>query len=263
MKWTFGLTLGVMALVSMMVAVGAEEATSYLPMAKGNKWTYESTSRATAVVDGMEMEVLNTKGTTTDEIVGTSDQVTDPKDVLLYRSVSSGKGAVQGVESSLELKMDSHLKWANDTLLVYQEKTEGLPFQEVLIAKYEKPLLVLKKTLKEGDVWEAGTMRLGKLEMPAQIKVSATEDVTVPAGTFKKCLKIVTEVTQISGSINGPDVVLEVRNGTMTKTSWYAPGVGLVKEESTWTMSLDAGGTQVSFQYIKSRALQPGYKVAS
>jgi hypothetical protein len=123
-------------------------------------------------------------------------------------------------------------------------------------------LRVLKKTVKEGDTWELGTPRQGKLSLPTRVKVAAPEDVTVPAGTFKQCLKVVEEVAEPKGQVEGGGFVLDVKKGFITTTSWFASGVGLVKEESNVVMTLEVMGMQVELTQTHTRALKPGYTVS-
>ncbi len=56
-----------------------------------------------------------------------------------------------------------------------------------------------------------------EVEMTMELKLEALEDVTVAAGTFKECLKLVTITT--------------TGRGDRTSTAWYAKGVGAVKTE--------------------------------
>lgn len=68
-------------------------------------------------------------------------------------------------------------------------------------------------------------------------KVLGHEAVTVPAGTFDDCLKISYVFKQAFGS----------ETVKMNATSWYAPGIGLVREEIK-----DKSGAVVSVQELQS-----------
>lgn len=260
-KWT--LFVGLVVVVSSFVAAGAQQdGAPYFPLTKGSKWTYESATKAVVNVGGMEINVQDSKGTTTEEIVGDSEDVKDPKGVMVQRSVKSEKGIVNGQDGQMDVTETIHIGWNGEWLSLHQQKIEGVPGRAAHTEKYSPPLRLLKKTLKEGDTWEVGTLRQEKLSMPMRVKVAAFEDVTVPAGTFKQCLKLVQEVTEPSGQVEGGGFVLDVKKGNLTSTAWHAPGVGLVKEETKLNFTLEAMGMVVEFQQTQNRALQAGYRVA-
>ncbi len=260
-KWTLGAGLCFVVVVSaVMVAWAQQDAAPYFPMTKGSKWVYESSTKASVEFGGNTLNIQDSKGTITEEIVGPSDQVTNPSGVLARRSTLSEKGVVDGQERNLEVKETTHAGWVGDYLSVFQESTEG-GNRKTPTEKYDPPLHLVKKTLKEGDNWEVGTIRQDKLSLTARVKVVASEDVTVPAGTFKQCLKLVTEA-EPKGQVEGGGFVLDVKKGNLTSTAWYATGVGLVKEETKLSLTLEVMGMMVEFQQSQTRALQPGYQVA-
>jgi hypothetical protein len=87
--------------------------------------------------------------------------------------------------------------------------------QEVLM---EPPEKLLSPTLKAGESWDWKSVD-GSVAM--QIKVVGPADLTVPAGTF--------HTSQVSY-----DAKYEIEGGVITvrQTSWFAPGVGYVKQET-------------------------------
>ncbi|MCS6862084.1 MAG: hypothetical protein NZT92_17405 [Abditibacteriales bacterium] len=260
-KWTLVVGL-VVVLSSFMVVWAQQDGAQFFPSTKGSKWTYESLTKAVVNVGGMEINIVDTKGTTTEEVTGDSEEVKEPKGVMVRRSVQSEKGIVNGQDGQMDVTEATHVGWNGEWLMLYQQKIEGLPGRATIAEKYNPPLRLLKKTLKEGDTWEVGTLRQEKLSMPARAKVAAFEDVTVPAGTFKQCLKLVREVTEPTGQVEGGGFLLDVKKGNMTSTQWYAPGVGLVKEETKVNLTLEAMGMVVEFHQTQNRALQAGYQVA-
>lgn len=89
--------------------------------------------------------------------------------------------------------------------------------------------LTSQLTLVESVFYEAGE-RIRDREVPVTLDysiASAGETVTVPAGTFRDCLKV-----SASGS-----AIVRVNQGAnfghvdVEHTDWYAPGVGLVRSE--------------------------------
>jgi hypothetical protein len=83
-----------------------------------------------------------------------------------------------------------------------------------LEAKYEPAKQYLQNPLNTGTKWQWKGKDQTQTERTEQNQVAGFEEVTVPAGKFR-AMKVVSE---ISGAAT-----------PMTKTCWYADGVGLVK----------------------------------
>jgi hypothetical protein len=91
---------------------------------------------------------------------------------------------------------------------------ESYPEHEGLKATYEPPKQYLPNPLVAGQKWEWSGKDPAQVDHHEKSRVVGFENVTVAAGKFR-AMKVVSEVT--SGA------------APMTKTSWYADGVGLVK----------------------------------
>jgi hypothetical protein len=91
---------------------------------------------------------------------------------------------------------------------------QSYPEHEGLKATYEPPKQYLPNPLVAGQKWEWAGKDPTLVERRESSRVVGFENVTVAAGKFR-AMKVVSEVS--GGS------------APMTKTSWYAEGVGLVK----------------------------------
>jgi hypothetical protein len=91
---------------------------------------------------------------------------------------------------------------------------ENYPEHEALKATYEPPRQYLPNPLVAGQKWEWTGTDPTQMQHHESSRVVGFENVTVAAGKFR-AMKVVSEVS--GGAI------------PMTKTSWYAEGVGLVK----------------------------------
>jgi hypothetical protein len=91
---------------------------------------------------------------------------------------------------------------------------ESYPEHEGLQAAYEPPKQYLPNPLVRGQKWEWFGKDPTQVEHRESHQVVGFENVTVPAGKFHAA-KIVSEITGASAP--------------MTRTTWYAAGVGLVK----------------------------------
>lgn len=76
-----------------------------------------------------------------------------------------------------------------------------------------------------------GDGRDESMHIAGRVSVLATASVQIEAGSFADCVHVRTEVTQTGTytTHHVPDVY------TTTVDDWYAPGIGLVREDSAWT----------------------------
>ena len=94
--------------------------------------------------------------------------------------------------------------------------SEVYPEHEGLEAKYEPAKQYLKNPLVSGAQWGWQGTDYTKTEVVEDNQVTGPEEVTVAAGKFQ-AMKIVAKVAGTT---------------SLVRTSWYAPGVGLVKSIS-------------------------------
>ena len=109
------------------------------------------------------------------------------------------------------VKIEKLFSKANGWVLLHAER---YPEHEGLEARYEPAKQYLQNPLVAGFKWDWQGMDYTQAEVTESSKVIGFEKVIVPAGTFR-AMKVVSEVT------GGAAV--------MTKTYWYADGVGLLK----------------------------------
>jgi hypothetical protein len=111
---------------------------------------------------------------------------------------------------------------------------------------YDNPLILLTSSMREGATFASAVTGTntdtfsGFTEFgitSAQITAVGIEDVTVPAGAFNNCLKL---VDQRQGTLVG----------NWTRTNWLCPGIGLTKR-------MQATDTSVRFLELRSYTLTP------
>ena len=115
------------------------------------------------------------------------------------------------VELSSGVKIQNTFSKAGGWVLFH---AESYPEHEGLKATYEPPKQYLPNPLVAGQEWEWTGKDPTQVEHHEKSRVAGFENVTVAAGKFR-AMKVVTEVS--GGAI------------PMTRTNWYADGVGLVK----------------------------------
>lgn len=109
---------------------------------------------------------------------------------------------------------DEEIRWLSKTdgwVLLHRET---YPRQEGMEVRYETPRQFLKNPLLPGAAWNWKGKGLMQSEVTETNRVIGPETVRVPAGTFR-AMKVISHVSD--------------QDSAVTKTYWYADGVGLVK----------------------------------
>jgi hypothetical protein len=96
---------------------------------------------------------------------------------------------------------------SNDEKGAYRQSFQGL--------KLDNPMTILKYPIKGGTTWTE-KVKGGGMELEAKFTVKEPEKVTVAAGTYDKAVPV--------------EMKLQVADQMITATSWYADGVGIVKQ---------------------------------
>lgn len=187
-----------------------KQGNSYFPLNKGLSWTY-----------GVTTEYRDESKRTELTITSLGRQDYGEKSYYVRRT-SSG--------------IDYYLN--HDEQGVYREGLRTLVELKPRLDKDRR--YVLKTPMQVGTNWNEITRpllllrlhpyreRVGKKsQIPLEYRIeSVTDEITIAAGTFKNCIKVVAEgKTEIyTDAVNGyTDIPINVEE-------WYAPGVGLIKQ---------------------------------
>jgi len=164
----------------------------YMPRTVGSTWTMQTTGGGPKST----MEVLK------------PEDIGDKQVSALVTKTAEG-----AVRSASYETVDA------DNLIIYGTLFGGRQGGEPRKVLYDPPAK-FKGKVKVGDVQEATyQMSMGGQNQQVTMKLTleAVENVTVPKGTFEGCLKLVTTT--------------KFADREMTRTTWYARGVGTVKTE--------------------------------
>lgn len=147
-------------------------------------------------------------------------------DSWIYRSTSGGTEYSQKVIGE-EKQADGTIRYLVEKLAGAKVRTlfskaggwvlmhsERYPEHEGLKAEYEPARQYLKNPLVAGSKWDWKGKDYTNTDLEEDNQVAGPEDVTVPAGKFR-AMKV---VTKVAGTTT-----------PLTRTSWYADGVGLIK----------------------------------
>lgn len=203
MKNKFSIDILFVLLLVFAILVGcSKRIETYYPLKEGMTWEYRNTFGSHAI-NGAEKTIITN---------------------LASQELKGGKVTPQKVEIGGQSRLSFLSEDANG-LYESTEQQSGFVGQE----KKSSPFYIIKYPIKVGTVWERIT-KSSLSNVPVKLKYTIEridEPVTVPAGTFKGCVKI--------KGVGAADTNLNIFSGAILVTinvehySWYAPKVGLVK----------------------------------
>ncbi len=202
-----------------------EQNTSYFPLEEGLQWRYQVTK---ITRDGVRQQKYI--------YISLADRIVEEQTVSVRKS-------------------------ADGSLFYYRETEEGLLYEGKEIQSgiarefLRDEHLILAYPLEKGTQWQditqtrllvkTGPTQKTEFKVEAEISLEISieaidETISVPAGIFHECIKIIKQGAEFidAGNYIGRTIV------RVKESSWYAPGVGLVKsvrEESTENQALDKG----------------------
>jgi len=239
-------------------------ATDIIPCAVGNKWEYDcyKVFKGDVRFQGKSVGSNNDAsfGTSVYEVLAVDNKSAQP--VYDYRETTQTKSSTGGGDSTETLD----LKLINDNegqkvIWTSQEATgDDKPDKQT----YDPPIFYYKHNCAPGQQWNVGVMRDTDTRIPLIAKVVGKETITVPAGTFKDCLKVAYTSDDISGTVDMWEKQFTITSGKSRGIYWVADGVGVVKELEVSTSVAETKGpdgtpVSVSTATCVVSELRPGY----
>jgi hypothetical protein len=237
----------------------AEDFTAYFPLTEGNKWSYSRT-KAETVTFGKNVRSEEATGALDEEIVGAAAEF--PGGVMKLAGRITEDATVGDEIVWRRGRGEAYFEWKNGVLNMHGTRfwsESPVEFEES--SRYEPPLAILKSSAERGATWKVGMCRVFGLEFPMTARLVGHETVTVPAGTFADCLKVVYVAPHASGEMRVGEQLLNVRKASLHYIIWHAKNVGIVKEVATsrWIVETDFGFLEREIR--RTRELLPGYSV--
>lgn len=256
-----------LACVAAVATLGADERAS-VPLAVGNRWEYAVTVYGViSIGEGENSRSMETSatGTCIEEVVAVKERRPNGDIVYEHRTTTSMDAGVNSEpsESGVEALMMS----SKQGTLILASRSTG--FGDVLTNEweyYDPPLVLFGSGLTTGKKWKIGTIREGTLRMPMEAQVAGYETVTVPAGTFRSCLKIYGTCSKITGTMGKGKDLAVIKSGKSVSTIWLYPGIGVVKEDNVIQTKMEfpndpSGRNQIMIgTQRKIKELKPGYR---
>lgn len=247
------------------LAIPASAAYDILPCAVGNKWQYDTVkiTRASIQHQGRPLASMRdaSSGLSTYEIASVDTQVNpavyEYSETVTMRS-GSGPEETDKVQLAITVGPDGMR-----ILSTYQEPSgDEKPEKQI----YDPPLLYYSPAAASGSAWQVGTTRDGETKTVLAARGANRETITVPAGTFKDCLKVIYSSDDISGTIQMWEKTFTITAGRSRGIYWIADGVGVVKELEVSTSIAETAGPDGKPVTVEAATcvvseLKPGYVV--
>lgn len=213
-------------------AAGAFDAASYYPLESGLRWTYDVESRLTI---GLGAEVLerHLTGLNEEVIIGPSPLSKVGSTVYKVRSrIQLGE-----VDSDpiIDESFTTHLSAHKKGILLHGVDSTVFQYPSLLLSadpRINEPVEFSVEVMDEvPTINELVTIKqLGTLHVRVALTSQTNEGVSVPAGKYRKAVKQVYRGSA-HGKLGGG---YSMRVGSVTATTWYAKGVGLVRSHTAY-----------------------------
>ncbi len=242
--------------ITAMASTAWVQAQEYFPVNPGTRKHFQATINQTSGVGGQSTMSLTIYGRNTEEVIGQAKVYDKPAVLVRTTRRDSVVGQPMGeTEYSYKTEKYYQIRPQGVFLLANFNLPADTGRQKPDSTRYEPSLQVLKLPADSGASWKVGTMKIQGILVELNAQVAGREDVEVPAGSYKNCLKVKSSSSSIGGSLQGASrLSMNVTGGDFVSTSWYAPGVGLVKQEVTSRFALTSSNlppgmsAELSFQ---------------
>ncbi len=247
-------------------AIACQAAMDPIPCSVGNHWELECVKMMKGKMEyqGKKMvDIFDTSsGTVVYEVLSVDNTAAAP--VYSYRETTRTRSSIMGRESTEK----SEMRITNDkqALKILSTETSYAGADKSDKQSYDPPLLYFAKDAAPGKSWDVGTIRGQDSAEPLSAKSVGRETVTVPAGTFKDCLKVIYICDSASGNIDMMGQTFTVTAGRTRGVYWIADGIGVVKELEVSTSTAQSPGPGGGFVTMEASTcsiteLKPGYIV--
>lgn len=253
-------------LVVVSYATAALAATDIIPCAVGNKWQYDcyKTLKGSVKYQGKTMAAMNDAsfGGSVYEVLSVDGNTNQP--VYEYREATNTTSSTGGSEVQNQVDLKIRNDSTGQQILSTYSTASSLDRPDK--QEYDPPLLYFVHGAAPGKEWTVGNMRDESTTAPMTAKAVGKETVTVPAGTFKDCLKVIYTSDAMTGTVDLWDKQFTVTSGRSRGVYWVAEGVGVVKELEVSTSTAETAGPDGSPVTIDSAQcsvseLKPGFVV--
>jgi hypothetical protein len=221
-------------------AASAEAAVprSWLPTDLGNRWSYVYSLERQRVTEGGEAATETFRGTRVDQVTAAADDVA-PGAVEIRTTVHGrSESAVNDLAENRRVVVSSRGAGFRIHLREAPHPLTG----ETQVFRFDPPFEGMRPDVGRAEPWDSGVEQSGGLRTEYRTEVLGVQDAKTPAGLYEKCLVLRTQGV-MSGSVEVNGETVDVDQGRVVVTEWFAAGVGrvLAKTEVEQKLRMEDG----------------------
>ena len=213
----------------------------WIPLSKGNRWSYRVTTDRTFEIPGVAPQEQRASGSDVEEVtrsLGSFAGASNAWEIVSTRREGGEKTVQTMVVSGNAGRFVMHTGTVDDAPL-----------------KILSPVVMLPARLEPGHRWDGGEVEVGGLRIHVEGRVEGYESVSTPAGVFSNALKVAFRGT-VTGAVEFGGSRIPLKGARLNGHEWFAAGVGLVKETTVIRMAFEApNGMDVQAEERTQRVL--------
>jgi hypothetical protein len=211
--------------------VSATEVEEYFPIRVGASRTYYISKERTTTVGEKIVEERIT-GQSVERVVKPSDEISYGAPVYMLSQHITEENHMTGRKS--DVTIESHVSAEPHQVLLHGQLIRGASRIESKLSRFEPPVAMLKLPIPALGEPFPSVMRSHSMTVDSRPYERAEETLKTPVGEFR-CLRISSR-GPVTGELPGMPTV-KITQGSVEATSWYARGVGLVKQVQVINMT--------------------------
>lgn len=223
----------------------------YLPLTQGETQEYQTTKERVYILPNGEKK-MTLKETVVETLRDNTYEAIDVEGAFMIQKSITQKNPAQGTESHDTLNEVYTLEDGQLLLHAYVQSGQPLAGEH----RISPPSLVMDfKKMEAGELYDS-KLTVGDMTINAGTTGYEYASLETPTGDYDDVLRVHSTGT-ITGQLPSPNgQPLSINDGDFEETSWYAPGVGLVRQEQTISMTIQVNESlEITSRETKTKEL--------
>jgi hypothetical protein len=222
-----------LALLAASLLVGTGEVEEFFPIRVGASWTYQISKERTTTLAERAVEERIT-GQSVERVVKPSDEFSYGAPVYILSQHITEENHTTGRKSGVTL--ESHVSVEPHQVLLHGQVIRGASGMETKLTRFEPPVALLRLPIPAPGEPFPSMMRSHGMTVDSRPYERADEMLKTRVGEFR-CLRISSR-GPLTGELAGT-APIRITTGSVEEISWFARGVGLVKQVQLLSMNLE------------------------
>jgi hypothetical protein len=222
-----------LALLAAPLLVGAGEVEEFFPIRVDASWTYHISKERTTTLAERAVEERIT-GQSVERVVKSSDEFSYGAPVYILSQHITEENHTTGRKRVVTL--ESHISAETHQVLLHGHVIRGVSGMEPKLTRFEPPPALLRLPIPAPGEPFPSVMRTHGMTVDSRPYERAEETLKTPVGEFR-CLRISSR-GPVTGELAGT-APIRITTGSVEETSWFARGVGLVKQVQVLSMNFE------------------------